>query len=99
LVEEIYDVEFDESNSSQGAHENLDDVDDESLREAMKNIPVRDIKPKDDATGRISKWAVVTDFPLDDILCNHDATGRISKCVVDLGALNIEFTPRKAMKF
>jgi hypothetical protein len=75
LVEEIYDVEFDESNSSQGAHENLDDVDDESLREAMKNIPVRDIKPKDDATGRISK------------------------CVVDLGALNIEFTPRKAMKF
>ena len=41
-------MEFDESNSSQGAHENLDDVGDESLREAMKNIPVGDIKPKDD---------------------------------------------------
>ena len=39
---------FDESNGSQGAHENLDDVGDEPLREAMKNIPVGDIKPKDD---------------------------------------------------
>jgi hypothetical protein len=48
LVEETYDVEFDESNSSQGAHENLDDVDDEPLREAMKNILVGDVKPKDD---------------------------------------------------
>ena len=48
MVEETYDVEFDESNGSQGAHENLDDVGDEPLREAMKNIPVGDIKPKDD---------------------------------------------------
>ena len=48
LVEETYDVEFDESNGSQGAHENLDDVGDEPLKEAMKNIPVGDIKPKDD---------------------------------------------------
>ena len=45
LVEETYDVEFDESNGSQGAHENLDD---EPLREALKNILVGDIKPKDD---------------------------------------------------
>ena len=48
MVEETYDVEFDESNGSQGTHENLDDVGDEPLREAMKNIPVGDIKPKDD---------------------------------------------------
>jgi hypothetical protein len=48
LVEEIYDVEFDESNGSQGAYENLDDVGDEPLREDMKNILVGDIKPKDD---------------------------------------------------
>ena len=47
LVEETYDVEFDESNGSQGAHENLDDVGDEPLREAMKNILVGDIKPND----------------------------------------------------
>jgi hypothetical protein len=48
LVEETYDVKFDESNDSQGAIENCDDVDDEPLREAMKNMPVGDIKPKDD---------------------------------------------------
>ena len=48
LVEETYDVEFDEFNGSQGARENLDDVGDEPLREAMKNILVGDIKPKDD---------------------------------------------------
>ena len=48
LVEETYNVKFDESNGSQGAHENLDDVGDEPLREVMKNIPVGDIKPKDD---------------------------------------------------
>ena len=48
MVEETYDVEFDEFNGSQGAYENLDDVGDEPLREAMKNILVGDIKPKDD---------------------------------------------------
>ena len=48
MVEETYDVEFDESNGSQGAHENLDDVGDEPLRKTMKNIPVGDIKPNDD---------------------------------------------------
>ena len=48
MVEETYDVEFDESNGSQGAHENLDDVGDEPLREAVKSIPVGDIEPKDD---------------------------------------------------
>jgi hypothetical protein len=43
-----YDVEFDETNGSQGAHENLDDVGDEPLREAMKNMPIAAIKPKED---------------------------------------------------
>ena len=43
MVEETY-----ESNGSQGAHENLEDVGDEPLREAMMNIPFGDIKPKDD---------------------------------------------------
>jgi hypothetical protein len=32
VVEETYDVEFDETNGSQGALENLDDVGDEPLR-------------------------------------------------------------------
>jgi hypothetical protein len=48
LVEETYNVEFDESNGSQGAIENCDDVGNEPLREATKNMPVGDIKPKDD---------------------------------------------------
>ena len=48
MVEETYDVEFDEYNGTQGAHENLDDVGDEPLGEARKNIPIGDIKPKDD---------------------------------------------------
>ena len=47
MVEETYDVEFDDSNGSQGAYENLD-VGDEPLREAMKNILAGDIKPQDD---------------------------------------------------
>jgi hypothetical protein len=44
------------------------------------------------------KITVVTDFPLRDILRNRDATGCISKWVVELGALNIDFTPHKALK-
>jgi hypothetical protein len=44
------------------------------------------------------KITVVIDFSLSDILHNRDATGRISKWTVELGALNIEFTPRKAIK-
>jgi hypothetical protein len=41
---------------------------------------------------------VVTDYPLDDILRNQDANGRISKWAVELGALNIDFKPRTAIK-
>jgi hypothetical protein len=44
------------------------------------------------------KIIVVTYFSLGDILHNRDATGRISKWEVELGALNINFTPRKAIK-
>ena len=39
------------------------------------------------------KITVVTDFPLGDILHNRDTIGRISKWAVELGALNIDFTP------
>jgi hypothetical protein len=48
VVEETYDVQFDETNGSQGALENLDDVGDEPLRKAMKNMPIGAIKPKED---------------------------------------------------
>jgi hypothetical protein len=39
------------------------------------------------------KITVITDFPLGDILHNRDATGHISKWAVELGALNIDFSP------
>jgi hypothetical protein len=42
--------------------------------------------------------SIVTDYPLGDILRNQDATGRISKWEVELGALNIDFKPRIAIK-
>jgi ribonuclease HI len=42
--------------------------------------------------------SIVTDYPLGDILRNQDATGRISKWAVELGALNIDFKPRKTIK-
>jgi hypothetical protein len=48
VVEETYDVEFDETNVSRGVLENLDDVGDEPLREAMKNMQIGAIKPKED---------------------------------------------------
>jgi hypothetical protein len=41
---------------------------------------------------------VVTDFSLGDILHNRDATKRISMWAVELGALNVDFTPCKAIK-
>jgi ribonuclease HI len=42
--------------------------------------------------------SIVTDYPLDNILQNQYATGRISKWAVELGALNIDFNPRTAIK-
>jgi hypothetical protein len=39
------------------------------------------------------KINIITDFPLRDILRNRDATGHISKWSVELGALNIDFSP------
>jgi hypothetical protein len=44
------------------------------------------------------KITLVTDFPLGDILHNRDAIGCISKWEAELGALNVDFTPRKAIK-
>jgi ribonuclease HI len=41
---------------------------------------------------------IVTDYLPGDILRDQDATGRISKWAVELGALNIDFNPRTAIK-
>jgi hypothetical protein len=70
-------MEFDESNGFQGAHENLDDVGDEPLREAMKNILVGDIKPKDDeddvqVIDKLSSSSVPQDDDKDGRVENED---------------------------
>jgi hypothetical protein len=48
VIEETCDVEFDESNGSQGDGFCCDDVGKEPLREAMKNMAIGDIKPRED---------------------------------------------------
>jgi hypothetical protein len=48
VTEETCDVEFDESNGSQGDGFCCDDVGTEPLREAMKKMAIGDIKPKED---------------------------------------------------
>ena len=46
-LEEVHDVEFDETNGSQEEDENLDDVRGTQLVHAMKNMDIGDIRPRD----------------------------------------------------
>ncbi|WVZ97686.1 hypothetical protein U9M48_043200 [Paspalum notatum var. saurae] len=48
MMEETCDVEFDETNGSQGEMFSHDDVDDEPLRDAMKNMTIGDVKPEEE---------------------------------------------------
>ena len=48
MIEETCDVEFDETNGSQGKVFACDDVGDEPLREVMKNIAIGQVKPKEE---------------------------------------------------
>ena len=48
MIEETCDVEFDETNGSQGEDFSCDDVGDEPLREVMKNITIGQVKPKEE---------------------------------------------------
>jgi hypothetical protein len=45
IIEEAYDVEFDETNGSQDENKNLDDVGGVHLRNAMKTMAISEIKP------------------------------------------------------
>ncbi|WVZ52214.1 hypothetical protein U9M48_003296 [Paspalum notatum var. saurae] len=44
------------------------------------------------------KIVVVTEFPIGEVLRNREATGRIAKSACELGAHDIEFHPRTAIK-
>ena len=48
IIEEAYDVEFDETYGSQDENENLDDVGGVQLRNAMKTMAIGEIKPMED---------------------------------------------------
>ena len=54
-LEEVHDVEFDETEGSQNEAQNLDDVRGDQLANAMKNMDVGDIRPRqvDDDNGDI----------------------------------------------
>jgi hypothetical protein len=45
-LEEVYDVEFDETKGSQDENENLDDVRGIQLSNALKNIGVGELRPR-----------------------------------------------------
>ena len=45
-LEEVHDVEFDETKGSQDENENLDDVRGIQLTNAMKNMDVGDLRPR-----------------------------------------------------
>ena len=45
-LEEVHDVEFDETNGSQEENENLEDVRGIQLSKAMKNIDVGELRPR-----------------------------------------------------
>ncbi|WVZ76043.1 hypothetical protein U9M48_024045 [Paspalum notatum var. saurae] len=47
MIEETCDVEFDETNGSQGEVFTHNDVDDEPLHDAMKNMTIGDVKPEE----------------------------------------------------
>ena len=46
-LEEVHDVEFNETNGSQEEDENLDDVRGSQLVNAMKNMDIGDIRPRE----------------------------------------------------
>jgi hypothetical protein len=45
-LEEVHDVEFDETQRSQNKAQNLDDVRGDQLSNAMKNMDIGDIRPR-----------------------------------------------------
>jgi hypothetical protein len=46
ILEEVHDVEFDETQGSQNEAQNLDDVRGDQLSNAMKNMDIGDIRPR-----------------------------------------------------
>jgi hypothetical protein len=52
-LEEVHNVEFDETQGSQNEAQNLDDVRGDQLSNAMKNMDIGDIRLRQDDNGDI----------------------------------------------
>ncbi|CAO2163650.1 unnamed protein product [Urochloa humidicola] len=61
FVEETYDVEFDETNGSHEEKENLSDVRNDELRNAMKNMSTGDIMPRREENDDEGKIVTIRD--------------------------------------
>ena len=48
IVKEAYDAEFDETNGSHDEQDNLDDVRSDGLRNAIKNMTIGDVRPREE---------------------------------------------------
>ena len=59
-LEEVHDVEFDETKGSQEKEENLDDVRDTQLVSAMKNMDIGDIRPREVIDEQDNEYQVFT---------------------------------------
>ena len=77
-LEEVHDVEFDETKSSQDENENLEDIRGTQLSNAMKNMNVSELRSRqvideeDDQVQVLSKSNVQDDTNQDSSSGSHD---------------------------
>ena len=78
IVEEVHDVEFDETNGSQVEDNNLDDVRGVNLQESMKNKAIGDIQPRvleeeeDDSITVITPTSTISNLDNTSASGTHD---------------------------
>jgi hypothetical protein len=92
-LEEVHDVEFDETNGFQEKDENLDDVRGTQLTNAMKKMDVDDIRPREVIKGEDDK---------DLVLSNSNNQASSSSLVQDQQMASTSSQPNdqvKAIKF
>ena len=80
MVKETHNVEFNETNGSQEEQENLDDVGNEGLRSAIKNMSIGDIKSKEEDEQEddpsTSIWAIPSSSTTNDQVQAHNVKNK-----------------------
>jgi hypothetical protein len=77
-LEEVHDVEFDETNGSQEEDENLDDVRDTQLANATKKMDVGDIRPREVIEVEDDKYQVISNSNV-QVSGSHDQASSSSQ--------------------